>query len=177
MPRTTPPDSSAPLNTWNSECRERLAEVLELEPEARVGPIDPVARDGLGERHPRPRRRRDVEALALEHGSHHRLHALDHVVLVHERHLEVELGELGLAVGARVLVAEAAGDLVVALAAADHQQLLEQLRRLRQRVERPGLDPRRDEVVARALRRRARQVRRLDLEEVALVQDLAHRLR
>ena len=68
---------------------------------------------------------------------------LDHVVLVDERHLEVELGELGLAVGARVLVAEAARDLVVALEPADHQQLLEQLRRLRQRVERARLDPRR----------------------------------
>ena len=82
---------------------------------------------------------------ACEHRAHHRLHAVDHVVLVDERHLEVELGELGLAVGAQVLVAEAAGDLVVALEAADHQQLLEQLRRLRQRVERAGLDPRRDE--------------------------------
>ena len=59
----------------------------------------------------------DVEALALEHRAHHRLHALDHVVLVDERHLDVELGELRLAVGARVLVAEAARDLVVALEA------------------------------------------------------------
>ena len=101
---------------------------------------------------------------------------VDHVVLVDERHLEVELGELRLAVGARVLVAEAAGDLVVALEAADHQQLLEQLRRLGQRVERARLrSARGHEVVARALGRRAGQVRRLDLEEVALVQDLAHR--
>ena len=36
---------------------------------------------------------------------------------VDERHLDVELGELGLAVGAQVLVAEAARDLVVALEA------------------------------------------------------------
>ena len=54
---------------------------------------------------------------------------------VDERHLDVDLGELGLAVGAQVLVAEAARDLVVALDAADHEQLLEELRRLRQRVE------------------------------------------
>ena len=44
----------------------------------------------------------------------------------------------GCAVGAEVLVTEAARDLVVALEAADHQQLLEQLRRLRQRVPVPG---------------------------------------
>ena len=62
--------------------------------------------------------------------------SVDDVVLLDEGHLEVELGELGLAEAAQVLVAEAAGDLVVALVAAHHQQLLEQLRRLRQRVER-----------------------------------------
>ena len=93
---------------------------------------------------------------------------LDHVLLGDERHLEVQLGELGLAVGARVLVAEATRDLVVPLEPADHQQLLEQLRRLGQRVERARLDPRRHEVVARALGRRARQVGRLDLQEVPL---------
>ena len=48
---------------------------------------------------------------------------------------------------------------------ADHEDLLEELRRLRQRVERPALHPARHEVVARALRRRARQHRRLDLDE------------
>ena len=52
-----------------------------------------------------------------------------------ERHLDVDLRELGLAVGAQVLVAEAARDLEVAVEARDHQDLLEELRRLRQRVE------------------------------------------
>ena len=56
------------------------------------------------------------------------------VLGVAEAHLDVELGELGLPVGPEVLVAEAAGDLEVALEAGHHQQLLEQLRRLRQRV-------------------------------------------
>ena len=52
-----------------------------------------------------------------------------------ERHLHVELGELEAAVGARGLVAQAPHDLVVAVLPADHQQLLQLLRRLRQRVE------------------------------------------
>ena len=59
-----------------------------------------------------------------------------HVLLRDEAHLDVELGELRAAVGARVLVAHAVGDLVVAVEAGDHQQLLELLRRLRQRVDR-----------------------------------------
>ena len=159
----------------NSVCDERVPEVVQLEAEAGVGPVDPEPRDGLGERHPRPRRWRHGELRALEHRAHHRLGQLDHVVLVDERHLDVELGELGLAVGACVLVAEAASDLVVALEPADHQQLLEQLRRLRERVERPWLDSRGNQVVARALRGRAGQVGRLDLEEVPVVEDLPHR--
>ena len=72
------------------------------------------------------------------------------------------------------LVAEAAGDLVVALVAGHHQQLLEQLRRLRQRVEGARADARRDEEVARALGRRAREDRRLDVEEVVRVEVVAH---
>src|SRR3712207_8241192 len=48
-------------------------------------------------------------------------------------------------------------------------QLLEQLRRLRQRVPRAGLQPHGHEEVAGALRRRPGEVRRLDVEEAVLV--------
>jgi hypothetical protein len=51
---------------------------------------------------------------------------------------QVDLGELGLAVGAGVLVAEAAADLHVAVAAGDHQDLLEELGALREGVPLPG---------------------------------------
>ena len=52
-----------------------------------------------------------------------------------KRHLQIDLGELRLAVGAQVLIAEAARDLEILVEAGDHQDLLEDLRRLRQRVE------------------------------------------
>ena len=51
-----------------------------------------------------------------------------------EGDFEIDLGEVGLAVGAKVFVAEAARDLEVAVEAGDHEDLLEDLRRLRQRV-------------------------------------------
>ena len=41
--------------------RDRLPEVPQLQSEPRVRAVDPVSRDGLGERHPRPRRRCDFE--------------------------------------------------------------------------------------------------------------------
>ena len=92
---------------------------------------------------------------------------------VRERHLDVDLRELGLAVGAQVLVAEAAHDLEVAVHARHHQDLLEDLRRLRQREELARVHAARHQVVARALRRRLRQDRRLDLPEALRVEVLA----
>jgi hypothetical protein len=113
----------------------------------------------------------------LEHAAHHRLDRGEHVVLGDEAHLDVELVELaGRAVGARVLVAEAGRDLEIAVEARDHQQLLELLRRLRQRVELAGMDARRHQEVARAFRRRRGQDRRLEFEEALLLHALAHRV-
>src|SRR4029077_8784165 len=102
---------------------------------------------------------------SLEDRGEEPLVELDYIVPVDERHLDIELGEVGLAVGAQVLVAKAAGDLVVALEAGDHQQLLEELRRLGQRVEGALLEAARHEEVARALGGRAGEDRGLDVEE------------
>ena len=157
---------------------QRLGDVDDLQAEAPVGAVGAEAQHRLVVGHARPRRRaarrsrRPAKTAPMTASID-----VDDVVLVDEGHLDVELGELGLAVGAQVLVAEAARDLVVALVAAHHQQLLEELRRLRQRVPRARLQAAGHEEVARALGRRAREDRRLDLEEVALVEDVAHRAR
>ena len=119
------------------------------------------------------RRQRQVGSQRADHAGVQLLDEVEDVLLVDEAHLQVELRELGLAVGAKVFVAEAAGDLIVLLEAGDHQQLLELLRRLRQGVEVAGIDAARHQVVARALRRRFRQDRRLDLVEAAGVEEVA----
>ncbi len=62
----------------------------------------------------------------------------DDVFAVDESHLHVELGEFRLAIGTRVFIAEAAHDLHVLIATANHQKLLEELRRLGQSVKLPG---------------------------------------
>src|SRR4029077_4002572 len=97
------------------------------------------------------------------------LNQREHVLLGAERHLEVELRELERAVGAQILVAEATRDLVVAPQAADHEDLLQGLRRLRQRVELAGIEARRHYEVARALWRCLDQHRGLDLNKLPLV--------
>ena len=111
-------------------------------------------------------RHRLAAAEFLEHAAQHRLDRREHVLLRDEAHLDIELVEFaGAAVGARVLVAEARRDLEIAVEARHHDELLELLRRLRQRVELAGMDARGHQVVARAFRARRGQDRRLELEE------------
>ena len=155
---------------------EGLAEIDELELDARIGAVAPEARHGVGVGEPLERtRQRDSGGLGA--GARRQLleHA-QHVLDADEGHLEVHLRELELAVGALVLVAEAAHDLEVAVEAGNHQQLLHELRRLRQRVEAPGLQAARHQEVARALGRRLREHRRLDLEEPQLRERTPDRL-
>ena len=65
----------------------------------------------------------------------------------------------------QVLVAQAAGDLVVAVEATHHEQLLGELRALRERVEGTVVQAGGDGELARPFRRGCPQQRRLDLDE------------
>ena len=100
-----------------------------------------------------------------------------HVFLVDEAHLEVKLGVLGNAVGARVFVPVAACDLEVAFDARDHEELLHNLWRLREGEEVAGPRTRWHEKVPRTFRRGFDERRRFDLDEVPVrkkVTDVAH---
>ena len=109
---------------------------------------------------------RPAAAEFLEDAAQHRLDRREDILLRDEAHLDIELIEFaGAAVGARVLVAETGRDLEIAVEARHHDELLELLRRLRQRIELAGMQARGHEKVARALRARGGQDRRLELEE------------
>ncbi len=152
---------------------ERVREVGDLHADPAVRLVGAVAQHHVVVLEPLERRLH-LDSRRGEDRGDHAVDERDHVLLLDERELHVELGELGLAVRAQVLVPEAARDLVVALEAADHQDLLEELRRLRQRVPRAALESARHEEVACALGRRAGHHRRLDLEEALLVQVVAY---
>ena len=96
--------------------------------------------------------------------------------MIHEAHLHVQLGEFRLAIGPQVLIAEAARHLVVALDAAHHQQLLEQLRGLGQGKPLAAADPAGEDVVAGALGGGAGQDRGFHLDEALLFEEAARRL-
>ena len=151
---------------------EVVGQVHQLAAEAQVGLIRAVPLHGVVVGHAGDGRGQ----LVVDERPHLTQHVLgdgDDIVLLDEAHLHVELSELGLAVGAEVLIAVAAGDLVVALHAGDHEELLEQLRTLRQGVPGARCQSSRDQEVAGALRGGAGQGGGLDLHEVMGVQNPA----
>ena len=161
----------------NGDSANRAADVLDLQAEAQVGLVGPVDGNRLGVRHAAERPRESSTPISSKRGGERALDDLEDQFRRGERHLEVDLRELELPVGAQRLVAEAAGDLHVAVEARDHQDLLEELRRLRQRVELARMHAARHQEVARAFRRGLREDRRLDLVEALVVEVAAQRHR
>src|SRR5262249_30204757 len=86
-------------------------------------------------------------------------------VSLNERHLDVELCELRLAIGPQVLVAQAMGDLKIAIVARDHEQLLVELRRLRQGIEVARMDTAWNKVIPGPFGSAPAQERRFQLQE------------
>ena len=168
--RGTSDPSPASAKTLKSTSRTSSAISTSSSGLRRSGRSDAVARDRFGIGHARER----IGQLHAEHLLNTRriivLHDRHDRVLVEEGGLHVELGEFGLAVGAQVLVAETARDLIVSIQSRHHQQLLEELRRLRQREELSRMRAARHEIVARAFRRRLGQDRRLDVREALRVE-------
>ena len=118
----------------------RLGEDLEVDPGHQVGDIDQLERHAqirtiraeaahrLGIGQPREGIGQLHTLNIAEERTHHGLHDRHQLVLGHEGDLDVELGKLGLAIGAQILVPEAAGDLIIAVHTGHHEQLLEELR-------------------------------------------------
>ena len=104
---------------------EHVGELHELHAEAQVGLVDAEAVHGLVPRDAGDGRR-PLAGGGLGGVEHRFADRGQHVVLVHEAHLGVELHELVLPVRPQVLVAQAPGDLEVAVDAGHHEQLLEQ---------------------------------------------------
>jgi hypothetical protein len=107
-----------------------IGQVRELHPEADVGLVGSISVHGFREREPRKRliEQGPLGEHLLRNPRDDALDRRDHVLLGHEAHLDVDLGVLGLAVAAQILVAVRMRELVVAVIARDHQQLLELLR-------------------------------------------------
>ena len=107
----------------------------------------------------------DLMSGSLEGGGEETFDRLPNSFRLRIGHFQINLGEFGLTIGAQVFVAETANDLKILVEARDHENLLEKLGRLRQRIKRSGLDAAGNEVVPRAFGSGAGHERRLNFEE------------
>ena len=142
-----------------------IRQVAQLHGEAHIGVVFAVALHGILVGDPRKRGLEVTARPGLEEVRHEAFHGRDDVVFVDEGHLHVDLGELGLAIGPQIFVAETLDDLEIAVEARDHQKLLEDLRRLGQRIERALVDAAGHEIIPRAFRCAFRENGRFDLDE------------
>ena len=104
-------------------------------------------------------------------------HAFEHiqnVFLFDERHFAVYLRKFGLTVGTQIFVAETFHNLEIAVESADHQQLFQCLRTLRQSVELPLIHAARHHKIARAFGRGVDQNGRFYLQKSLFVEIAAH---
>ncbi|KPY82236.1 Uncharacterized protein ALO44_05673 [Pseudomonas syringae pv. tagetis] len=148
---------------------ELIGNVHQFQRIAQVWLVGAVATHGLFEGHVREVTELQVQNF-LEQLANHLLGQTDDVLFIEETGLDVDLSEFRLAVGTQVFVAEALGDLVVTVEASHHQQLLEQLRRLRQGEEAARVCAAWNQIVTSTFWRRAGQDRRLDIEEAVVIQ-------
>ena len=154
---------------------EHIARVEDLQFVPKIGPVRAVAFHGIRIAHTSERCGNLKSSLAPQCGDQ-ALGKGDDIVLVNERGFDIDLCEFRLAVDAQVFVAEAPRDLEVAIEPRHHEQLLIQLRRLRQRVELARMNPARHQVVPRALRRGFGENRSLHFEKAAIAQEFPRRL-
>ena len=142
--------------------------------QTQVGLVATVQTDGFVIGHA-GKRRLDLESGCLEGSGQKAFHHFVYAVGLGIGHLQINLRKFRLAVSAQVFVTEAANDLKIFVEARDHQNLLEQLWRLRQCVEGAGLYSTGNKVVARAFRGRPGHEGRLDLEKALRRQVAADR--
>ena len=118
-------------------------------------------------------RQLDLIACRLPNGGDDLFGHGHHIFLIHECHFHIKLGELRLSVGTEILITVATCQLVVAFHARNHEQLLEQLRGLRQRVPGTRHQTGRHHEIAGAFRCGLDHGRSFDLFEAHLLQSVA----
>ena len=102
--------------------------------------------------------------------NHQPLEHLDDVIFFDACHFKVELRELRLSVRSQVLVAETTNDLHVTVESGNHEELLEDLRRLGKRIQLTRIESTRNQKIAGAFRRALCQHRRFKIDKSQLVQ-------
>ena len=132
--------------------RNRFIQFHDFCTKTKVGFICPILRHGLRVWHPDKVWQIHIDHLLKDVFGKSFKH-VQHIGLVHEGHLTVDLGKLRLTVSAEIFIPETLDNLKVSVHPCHHQQLLQDLRRLRKRVEVSRLQSGRHQKVSRTFRR------------------------
>ena len=103
------------LEDRKARIRYKVRKIAQLQPKARIRFVRAVARHGLIVRKPRQRQRYLHTQRFLKQPLQEALVDLHDILLLDEGHLKVDLRKVRLAIRAQILVAEAAGNLHVAV--------------------------------------------------------------
>ena len=153
-----------------------LGDIVEQHLETHIRLIGAVLVHRVDPWHPHDREFNVYIAHLLEDVLQQTLVDLDDIIDIHEAELHIHLGELRLTIGTEVLITVAACQLEVTVEAGYHEELLQELRRLRQCVEGAVVHTGRYEEVSRALRGGLDEGRGLDLEEAVLTHEAADQI-
>ena len=156
----------------------QVGQVFQLQSEAQVGIIFAKAfhRFLIGQARPGAGQQAFMRQELGDQAGEQALRQTHDILPLDKGHFQVQLGELGLAVAALILIAETAGDLEIALYPGDHQHLLQLLRGLGQGVKLTRMDTRRNQIIAGAFGCGFEQDWRLDLDETLVAQVIADEL-
>ena len=150
-------------------CKDRV-KGLEFHAESQVGLVASVFIHRLVEGH-FSERTLDIEVFdRLEDLAEKSFGNAHNIFLFDKAHLEVDLGEFRLSVCAESLVTEALRDLIVFVHSSNHEYLLEDLRRLRQSVERTRPEPARNKEISCAARAALDEERSFDFDKIERIE-------
>ena len=153
-----------------------LGNIHQLHAEAHVRLVRAVALHSLIPGHAQELLRDFPVKSLVKNLTHHAFHHGQDGLLVDEGHLDVQLGKLRLAVSAQILIPEAAHNLEILLHAGQHENLLVNLRRLRQGIELARIQAARHQKVTGTLRSGLAEHRSLNLQKAVPVKVITHNL-
>jgi len=154
-----------------------VRKVHKLKAKPRVGLVHAITGHGFVPLHAGERQRKLLAHHILEHAGHKALGNGHNLFFVGKAHFQVNLGKLRLTVGAQIFIAKTAHNLKIPVHASHHEQLLEQLGRLGQRIKLAVVQTAGHQKVACAFGRGLGEHRRFHFCEVVFVQIAARRER
>jgi hypothetical protein len=169
-----PPGGNRVTEDLKTTAGDQRANICQFQAETNVGIIPAKTSHGFLVTQPGEWFVEDLSfRIIFDDADHQPLDQRHDIVPVHKAHFHIELRKLRLAVAALIFIAETARNLKIAVITGDHNQLLELLRALRQRIKPAGMDAAGHQIISRSLRRSFEQNRGFNFHKTLVVEKIA----